>query len=117
MTTTAAAADGGVRTLEDLGDLTGNGRFREFADALLICGALGFPFLAAQDHAVGASVCADDDVELARSSLEAAGGTRAELQLPIDLVLGGRLAADAQMREVSPSSAAATRWRRLKNGP
>jgi phosphoglycerate kinase len=40
-------------------------RFRELADTILIGGAMCFPFLAAQGHSVGASLCAADDVELA----------------------------------------------------
>ena len=46
-------------------------RFREVADTLLIGGAMCFPFFAAQGHSVGDSLCADEDVELARSTLEA----------------------------------------------
>src|SRR5271155_5256080 len=38
-------------------------RFLEIADALLIGGAMCFPFLKAQGHHVGASLCAPDDVE------------------------------------------------------
>ncbi len=43
-------------------------RFLEVADTILIGGAMCFPFLAAQGHAVGSSLCADEDVELARRS-------------------------------------------------
>ena len=44
---------------------------------------MAFPFLAAQGHAVGNSLCADEDVELARSLLNAAGVTRGKLLLPV----------------------------------
>ena len=40
-------------------------RFLEVADTILIGGAMAFPFLKAQGHAVGDSLCADEDVELA----------------------------------------------------
>jgi len=69
-------------------------RFREVADTILIGGAMCFPFLAAQGHAVGTSLCAAEDVELARKLL-AAGSSGAELQLPVDLVIAERFAADA----------------------
>jgi phosphoglycerate kinase len=44
-------------------------RFLELADTLLIGGAMCFPFLAAQGHSVGDSLCAGEDEELARRTL------------------------------------------------
>jgi phosphoglycerate kinase len=73
-------------------------RFLEVADTILIGGAMCFPFFAAQGHSVGASLCADDDVELARTTLTAVSGARAALELPRDLVIGDRLAADAEVK-------------------
>jgi phosphoglycerate kinase len=73
-------------------------RFLEIADALLIGGAMCFPFLAAQGHSVGASLCEPDDVELARRALEAVDGAHARLLLPVDLVIADRFAAEAQVR-------------------
>jgi phosphoglycerate kinase len=73
-------------------------RFREVADTLLIGGAMCFPFFAAQGHSVGASLCADEDVELARKTLESASG--ADLELPTDLVIAERMAADAQAKTI-----------------
>jgi phosphoglycerate kinase len=61
-----------------------------------------FPFFAAQGHGVGASLCADEDLEPARRVLaDAEGGTaRARLELPTDLVLGDRFAAEAERRDL-----------------
>jgi phosphoglycerate kinase len=73
-------------------------RFREVADALLIGGAMCFPFFAAQGHGIGASLCAAEDVELARGILAGAG--RAPLELPSDLVIADRLAAEASARTI-----------------
>lgn len=67
-------------------------RFLEVADTILIGGAMAFPFLAAQGHSVGDSLCAAEDVELAEKAL-AAGGEK--LRLPVDLVLGDGFAEDA----------------------
>jgi phosphoglycerate kinase len=75
-------------------------RFRQLADTVLVGGAMCFPFLAAQDHSVGASLCTPEDVELARHALEAGPADRAEPQLPVDLVAGDRLAADPQVRRL-----------------
>jgi phosphoglycerate kinase len=71
-------------------------RFQEAADTILIGGAMCFPFFKAQGHAIGDSLCAEDDVELARQALDADAQARAELELPIDLVIADRLADDAQ---------------------
>jgi phosphoglycerate kinase len=71
-------------------------RFRQVADTILIGGAMCFPFLAAQGHEVGSSLCAEEDVALARRVLEDEAGARATLELPVDLVVAERLAADAQ---------------------
>jgi len=71
-------------------------RFLEIADAVLIGGAMCFPFLAASGHTVGASLCAAEDVELARSTLATVEQARATLELPRDLVVAGRMAAEAE---------------------
>ena len=51
-------------------------RFLGLADALLIGGAMCFPFLAAEGHAIGASLCEADDVEHARHVLARAADCR-----------------------------------------
>jgi phosphoglycerate kinase len=68
-------------------------RFLKTADTIIIGGAMCFPFLAAGGHSVGDSLCAGEDVELAKQILDGA-----ELSLPVDLVVGDRFAADAQKR-------------------
>ena len=75
-------------------------RFLEVADAVLIGGAMCFPFFKAQGHDVGDSLCEAEGVEPARLALDkvAKGGCR--LELPTDLVLGDRFGADAQRREL-----------------
>lgn len=75
-------------------------RFLEVADAILIGGAMCFPFFEAQGHAVGASLCEQEGIEPARRALEAAAKGGCRLQLPSDLVLGDRFGADAQRREL-----------------
>ena len=73
-------------------------RFLQVADTILIGGAMCFPFFAAQGHGVGSSLCVDEDVELARRTLEPGPATRATLELPRDLVIAERLAADAEVK-------------------
>jgi phosphoglycerate kinase len=79
-------------------------RFLAVADVVMIGGAMCFPFLCAQGHAVGKSLCGDEDVEHARNALERASDThdpqagRARILVPNDLVIGERLSADAEHR-------------------
>jgi len=76
-------------------------RFLELADVIIIGGAMCFPFLCAQGHRVGASLCDEDDVAHARRALAvAARPGHARLALPVDLVIGDRLAADAEHRVI-----------------
>jgi phosphoglycerate kinase len=69
-------------------------RFLQLADAVLIGGAMAFPFLAAQGHSVGASLCSDEDVSLARQLL--GDDSEAKLRLPVDLVAASSPSADAE---------------------
>ena len=75
-------------------------RFGELADTILIGGAMCFPFLAARGHAIGASKCATDDIQLAVKTLGASGRMRAGLELPTDLVVAPRLADDAHAQPI-----------------
>jgi phosphoglycerate kinase len=92
-------------------------RFLDIADVVIIGGAMCFPFLCAQGHAVGDSLCDDEDTEHARRALaKATHPGRASVELPSDLVIGDRLAEDAEHRvlhgvEVPPG------WMGLDIGP
>jgi phosphoglycerate kinase len=88
---------GGAKVSDKIGVID---RFRESADTILIGGAMCFPFLAAEGHSVGDSLCAADDVELARRILESGSSARAELRLPVDLVIAERFAEDAEPLEL-----------------
>lgn len=84
---------GGAKVSDKIGVIDS---FARVADTVLIGGAMCFAFLAAQGHAVGDSLCAAEDVELARQALTAvASDDRATIQLPADLVLGDHFGADA----------------------
>ncbi|MEA2251921.1 MAG: phosphoglycerate kinase [Solirubrobacteraceae bacterium] len=85
---------GGAKVTDKIGVLEA---FLQRADAILIGGAMCFPFLKAQGHAIGDSLCAEEDVEPAAKLLDAGDG---KLRLPVDLVLGERFAADAKRRDL-----------------
>ena len=91
-------------------------RFLEVADALLIGGAMCFPFFAAQGHAVGDSLCEDGGhrARAARAGGRGAGPCR--LELPTDLVLGDRFEADARAARARRRDVPAG-WMGLDVGP
>ena len=88
---------GGAKVSDKLGVIE---VFLKLADQILIGGAMCFPFLKAQGHPIGESLCADEDVELAQRVLDHESSARATLQLPGDLVIADRFSADAEPREL-----------------
>ena len=101
---------GGAKVTDKIGVIE---RFLELADAVLIGGAMSYPFLAAQGHGVGDSLCEADGVAVARELLEHAGD---RLRLPLDLVIADRFAADAQSRVVDADGIEAG-WMGMDIGP
>jgi phosphoglycerate kinase len=75
-------------------------KFLEVADTILVGGAMAFPFFAAQGRQIGDSLCAPEDVELARKLLDAWNGSRAAVELPQDLVIGDKFDADASTKPI-----------------
>jgi phosphoglycerate kinase len=90
------AVIGGAKVADKIGVID---RFLRLADVVIIGGAMCFPFLAAQGHEVGDSLCDADDVEHARRVLgQVASPGQARLELPTDLVIGERLDESAEHR-------------------
>lgn len=75
-------------------------RFLQVADTILIGGAMAFPFLKAQGHRVGDSLCADEDVEHARALLGVEQSAHGRLLLPSDLVVADHFGADASAEQI-----------------
>ena len=88
---------GGAKVTDKIGVID---RFLEVADALLIGGAMAFPFLSVRGHAIGASKCSEDDLDPARRALAAAERSSCRFELPTDLVLGDRFDAAADVRQL-----------------
>jgi phosphoglycerate kinase len=85
---------GGAKVSDKLGVIEA---FQEVADEILIGGAMCFPFFKAQGHSIGDSLCADEDVELARQVIASSGSERqATIQLPADLVIADRFSPEAE---------------------
>jgi phosphoglycerate kinase len=90
------AVIGGSKVADKIGVID---RFLALADVVIIGGAMCFPFLAAQGHEVGNSLCDSEDIEHARRLLaQAAHPGHARLELPSDLVVGERLEEGAEHR-------------------
>lgn len=92
-------------------------RFLDVADVVVIGGAMAFPFLCAQGHAVGNSLCESEDTEHARRALAMATDPRkASVELPSDLVIADSFAAEAEHR-VLDGVEVPTGWMGLDIGP
>jgi len=124
---------GGAKVTDKIGVID---RFLEVADALLIGGAMAFPFLSVQGHTIGDSKCSEDDLEPAKRALAAAqraakpharhpgSPDRAaaassgwcRFELPVDLVLGDRFDAGAEVRPLDGVDVPAG-WMGLDIGP
>jgi phosphoglycerate kinase len=90
------AVIGGSKVADKIGVID---RFLALADVVIIGGAMCFPFLAAQGHEVGDSLCDSEDIEHARRLLAQAAHTgHARLELPSDLVIGECLEESAEHR-------------------
>jgi phosphoglycerate kinase len=86
------AVVGGAKVTDKIGVLEA---FLARADAVLIGGAMCFPFFKAQGHEVGDSLCEEEGVEPARAVMGAE-----KLQLPTDLVAGHEFKPDTEVREL-----------------
>ncbi len=84
---------GGAKVSDKLGVIES---FLRAADTILIGGAMCFPFLSASGHAIGDSLCVEEDVTLARALIASSHDARASLALPSDLVLADHFGADAE---------------------
>jgi phosphoglycerate kinase len=88
------AVVGGAKVTDKIGVLDA---FLERADEILIGGAMCFPFLKAQGHDVGDSLCEEAGVEPAARVLRAGAD---KLRLPADLVAGQAFSADTEVRQI-----------------
>jgi phosphoglycerate kinase len=89
----------------------------ERCDRVLIGGAMCFTFLAAQGENVGASLHEDADGQaMARELMETAVRLNCALQLPVDVLVADRFAADADL-EVVPTDDIADGWMGVDIGP
>jgi phosphoglycerate kinase len=87
---------GGAKVSDKVGVID---RFLEVADRILIGGAMCFSFFRAQGIGTGDSLVEEAGVKLAEEALRQAEGSKCELLLPVDLVLGKSFDAATERRE------------------
>ncbi|MGO2141699.1 MAG: phosphoglycerate kinase [Leucobacter sp.] len=92
---------GGSKVSDKLGVIA---HLIERVDTLLVGGGMVFTFLAAQGHAVGASLLEEDQLDTVRGYLEQAASRGVRIVLPTDIVVAERFAPDAA-HEVVPADA------------
>lgn len=85
-------------------------------DHLIIGGGMANTFLKAQGYGIGASLCEDDKLDLARTLMEQARERGVQLLMPVDIVVADRFAADADKQTVS-IDAIPEGWMALDIGP
>jgi phosphoglycerate kinase len=88
---------GGAKVSDKIGVIE---RFLELADAVLIGGAMCFSFFRAQGIPTGNSLVDEADIGQAAELLERAKESGCRLELPRDLVIADRFAADAERQEL-----------------
>lgn len=84
---------GGAKVTDKIGVIDA---FLKVADAILIGGAMSYPFFRSQGHEVGTSLCEEEGVEPAARALEESGPPDGKIRLPVDHVLGATFSPDAE---------------------
>ncbi|MED1917563.1 phosphoglycerate kinase [Brevibacillus sp. NPDC058079] len=85
-------------------------------DHLIIGGGMANTFLKAQGYGIGASLCEDDKLDLARTLMGQAKERGVQLLMPVDVVVADRFAADAE-KQVVAIDAIPDGWMALDIGP
>ncbi|ATO49062.1 phosphoglycerate kinase [Brevibacillus laterosporus] len=85
-------------------------------DTLIIGGGMANTFIKAQGYNVGASLCEEDKLDLARTLMEQAKERNVNLLMPVDVVVADKFAADANKQVVS-IDAIPEGWMALDIGP
>jgi phosphoglycerate kinase len=104
---------GGVKVSDKIGVID---RFLDFADAILIGGAMCFGFLKAQGIDIGASKVEEDAIAIAGAALKKAETVKCQLLLPQDLIVADSFTSSAENKAV-PVKEIPPGWMGLDIGP
>ncbi|MCB9305473.1 MAG: phosphoglycerate kinase [Lewinellaceae bacterium] len=91
-------------------------KFLDYADNILIGGAMAYTFMMAKRGQVGNSLVEADKIKIAKEFLKKAKEAGVKVLLPRDSVCGDKFAADASV-QVFPSNAIPDGWMGLDIGP
>jgi phosphoglycerate kinase len=91
-------------------------KFLDYADNILIGGAMAYTFFLAKKGAVGNSLVEADKIKIALEFLKKAKNAGVKVVLPRDSVCGDRFAPDAQV-QITASNQIPTGWMGLDIGP
>ncbi|MCC7465917.1 MAG: phosphoglycerate kinase [Saprospiraceae bacterium] len=91
-------------------------KFLDYADNILIGGAMAYTFFLAKKGAVGNSLVEADKLKIAKDFLKKAKAAGVKVLLPKDSVCGDKFAADASV-QVCPSNQIPDGWMGLDIGP
>lgn len=104
---------GGSKVSDKIGVIT---NLLDKVDTLIIGGGMAYTFLKAQGYSVGASLCEDDKIDLAKEMMASAKEKGVNFLIPTDNVVADKFAADAA-HQVAASDAIPEGWMGLDIGP
>ena len=104
---------GGIKVSDKIGVID---HFLDFADGILVGGAMCFGFLKAQGISVGASMVEEEAVPVAAEALAKAKNTKCRIMLPVDVVVADSFSEEANIRVV-PVDGIPDDWMGLDIGP
>ena len=88
---------GGAKVSDKLGVIE---NLLDKVDTLIVGGGMSYTFLKAQGHAIGASLCEEDKLDLAREMLQKAEKLGVRLLLPVDTLAGDKFDANCNCQVV-----------------
>jgi phosphoglycerate kinase len=104
---------GGIKVSDKIGVID---HFLDFADGILVGGAMCFGFLKAQGISVGASKVEEEAIPVAAEALAKAKDSKCRIMLPVDVVVADSFSEDANIRVV-PVESIPEDWMGLDIGP
>ncbi len=85
-------------------------------DTLIIGGGMAYTFLKSMGHSIGTSICEEDKLELAKTTMENAKKNGVKFLLPVDNKVGREYDPDTES-QVVPSDSIPDGWMGLDIGP
>lgn len=89
---------GGAKVSDKIGVIN---NLLDKVDTLIVGGGMAYTFLKAKGFGVGASLCEEDKIDLAKEALSKAEEKGVKFLLPVDTVVADRFAEDAEYKTVS----------------